>query len=689
MTDSRVCLALTLRAPMAQNPPKDQNAKPAEADRTVRLPRKGLGLEKDEPTQALQAGVPAAESTLRLKRDEMSFEEPTVALHAGVPEADATLRLKREELALDEPTQALERPKLRTAMEVIDEATQAGAPQAKPSVMLPGSTDIPSWEETTQLFTPPPSGHGDATVQIPRPPESAHVPVDPSDSMDETFPNMGLPVLPEPLMPAAGSVLVSEIAQTEEETLVLPDMHELDELPNAMKATVILKLEPPAGPAPLASTQAMPVMEKPEDRHESGPLEATVVLQVEPKPEPMEKTMVMPVMATPSPATAIVPIPIEESSAYLTRQGQAPWPAAGGSAEPSPASTQLMSESVLSKAMEATDGNRDSALAPIPPEVSSIEADSPLAKATSLPDMNEGDRPVASLPLLPPDERSRVLPLASSRRWDPSPRAPHVMSGQSPATTSAPPPPIHPVSQGPDRTEKIVDTSIGMAVTPATLLMPVHAPLDPTTPIERPASAARHDSAVKPGPPQPMQKKFDPASAETKTVGSRSPVALPSVPGYPDRQVPVSNPEPKFQTHPIEMPVRTASPEYHPMAAPAKPKESASKLWIPAAISILVLVIGVIYFAFFRPSLKIASPLGNALDQTAEPSLPVPASMQGTLAQAKAGDSKAMHMLGVSFYYGLNVPQNKAEGLRWMRKASGAGNEKARSDLRQMEAEGR
>jgi len=60
--------------------------------------------------------------------------------------------------------------------------------------------------------------------------------------------------------------------------------------------------------------------------------------------------------------------------------------------------------------------------------------------------------------------------------------------------------------------------------------------------------------------------------------------------------------------------------------------------------------------------------------------------MQGTLAQAKAGDSKAMHMLGVSFYYGLNVSQNKAEGLRWMRKAAEAGNEKAKSDLRQMES---
>ncbi len=647
MTDSRVCLALTLPAPMAQKPPKDQNTKPAEADRTVRLPRKGLGLEKDEPTQALQAGVPAAESTLRLKRDEMSFEEPTVALNAGVPAAEATLRLKRDdlsleeptvalqagvpaaeatlrlkrdELALDEPTQALERPKLRTAMEVIDEATQVGTPQAKPSVMLPDATDIPSWEETTQLFTPPPSGHGDATVQVPRPTEQALAQVDPSDSMDETFPNVAMPVLPEPPMPATGSMLVSEIAQTEAETLVLPDMHELDELPNAMKATLV-----------------MPVMEPPKAAE---------------APEPMEKTVGMPVMEAPGtppvempkPATTLVAAPVEEPSAYLTRQGQAPWPAAAGSAEPSPASTQLMSESVLSKAMEATHDSADSALAPIPPEVSSIEADSPLAKATS---------------------------------------------------SSAPPPPSHPASQGPDRTVKTLDTSdtsdtsIGMAVTPATLLMPVQHPLDPTTPIQKPVHAARPDSAPKPGPPQPLQNKPGPGLAETRPAESRPVVAPPSVPGYPDRQVSAPTPQPKFQTHPTAMPERPASPVYHPMAAPATPAASASKLWIPAAIVVLILVIGGIYFAFFRSSLKIASPLGNAPAQTAEPSLPVPASMQGTLAQAKAGDSKAMHMLGVSFYYGLNVPQNKAEGLRWMRKAGDAGNEKAKSDLKQMEAEGR
>ncbi|MDE3246918.1 MAG: hypothetical protein KGN80_12595, partial [Acidobacteriota bacterium] len=562
---------------------------------TLRLKRDEMALE--EPTVALRAGVPEADATLRLKRDDLSLEEPTVALQAGVPAAEATLRLKRDDLSFEEPTQALERPQLRTAMEVIDEATQAGAPQAKPSVMLPDATDIPSWEETTQFFTPPQSGHGDATVQMPRPLEPAPVPVDPSDSMDETFPNAARPARPEPPVPATSSMLVSEIAQTEEETLVLPDMHELDELPNAMKATlvmpvmeppkaaeapepleatvvmpaepellpepmektlvmpvmeppkaaveipepmeatlvlhaepspvpgptaktlvmpvmeapaeapegpepmeatVIMKAEPPAEPAPQARTQVMPVMEKPEDRHELGPMEATVVLTVEPKPEPMETTVVMPVMEAPAdlpaemplPATTIMPVQIEEPSAYLTRQGQAPWPAAVGSAEPSPASTQLMSESVLSKAMEATHDSTDSALAPIPPEATSIEADSPLAKAASLPAMHEGDQPAASRPFSHPP-------------------APKTMSGQTPAATSAPPP-THLADQGTDRAGTTVDTSIGMAVTPATLLMPVQHPLDPTVPIQKPAPALTPDSAGRPSPPQPMQKRPGP-----------------------------------------------------------------------------------------------------------------------------------------------------------------------------------
>ena len=610
---------------MAQKPQNNQNTKPDEADRTVRLPRKGLGLEKDEPTQALQMqmGVPAAESTLRLKRDEMSLEEPTVALKAGVPAAESTLRLKRDEMSFEEPTQALERPKLRTAMEVIDEATQVETPQVKPSVMMPDATDIPSWEETTQLFIPPPSGHAESTVHLPRPLEPLSVQVDPMDSMDETFSDLSTPALPQAPVPtptdATSLMLVSEIAETEEETLVLPDMHELDELPNAMRATIV-----------------MPVMEAPVAPLTPEPMEATVVLHVEPPLAPMEKTTVMPVLdanasssaSAPLAATTIMPVSVEEPSAYLTRQGQSPWPSSSQVLEPSPVSTQLMSGSLLFKAMEATGSDTDSALAPIPPEVSAMEDNSPLAKAADIPSPN-------------------------------------------PIQTSSPVP------------DRIVDTSTGMAMTPPTLLMPIQRPLDPTVPIHR---------------SQPRAFKPESKSAETKPVEPKAVVPSPSVPGYPDRQLQVPVPEPKFQTKPIEKPekperpasqLRPVSPAYLPMAPQTVPAESSSKIGIPIAIVVLLLVIGGIYFAFFRPSLKIKSPLVILPNQTAEPSLPVPAGMQGTLAQAKAGDSKAMHMLGVSFYYGLNVPPNKTEGLRWMRKAAEAGNEKAKSDLRQMESEGR
>ena len=508
---------------MDPKPPKDRITKPTEADRTVRLSRKGLGLEKDEPTQALQMGVPAADATLRLKRDEMSFEEPTVVLKASVPAADATLRLKRDEMSFEEPTRAIERPKLLTAMEVIDEATHGGTPQVKPSLMMLDAKDIPSWEETTRFFTPPP-----ATV-------------DPSDSMGETFSNASVPV---PM----------------EETLVLPDMHELDELPNATKATLV-----------------MPVMKTP-----AAPQE----------PKPME-------------AATIMPISAEDPSAYLTRQGQSPWPPSTAPSESFTVSTQLMSGSLLSKAMEATSSNADSALAPVPPDVSALEGDSPLARSTDIP------------------------------------ASPH---------------PIRPMSPIPDRT---VDTSIGMAVTSPTLLMPIQPPLAPTVHIE------------------------------PSTPSTPAPTPSLSVQDYSDRQFPVPFPGSKVQTKPIASPAKPVNPARIPMAAQTIPTGSATKIWIPVAIGILLLITGGIYFAFFRTSLKTNLPIVALPSQTAEPSLPVPGGMQSTLAQAKAGDSKAMHMLGVSFYYGLNVPQNKEEGLRWMRKAAETGNEKAKSDLRQMESGGR
>jgi hypothetical protein len=55
------------------------------------------------------------------------------------------------------------------------------------------------------------------------------------------------------------------------------------------------------------------------------------------------------------------------------------------------------------------------------------------------------------------------------------------------------------------------------------------------------------------------------------------------------------------------------------------------------------------------------------------------------LEQAKAGDAHAMRMLGVMYYYGLNVPQDREKGLYWYRKAAERGSDAARIELEKLE----
>ncbi len=668
---------------MAQKPSKDTPGKPTGADRTVRLPRKDLGLEKEEPTQALHIGQPLADSTLRLKRDGLSLEEPTVALRASEPAADSTMRLKRDELAYEEPTlslqvsepaadstvrlkrdqlslgeptlalgiegprsepsEPLQRPKLRTAMEVINEATQVNVAPAQHSVMMPDATDIPSWEETTLLFTPPSGGHTDRTLKLHRPLEPPPAPVDPSDSMDATFSHPPMPssFLPPPGPTSAPGALDSD-AEAEEETLILPDMHELDELPNAMRATMVMPVMEAPAPAvtlaqeattiiqvepmePMEKTMVMPIMEAPAPAATMAQ-EATTIIHVEPV-EPMEKTMVMPVLEAAG-KTEFMAVPQEEASAYLTRQGQVPLHLPGTQEGPPPGSTQLMSESLVSKAIEATSlsAASDSLLAPVPPEVPVMDAGSPL--------MMGKEAPAAS----PPD------------------------------------------------TDATVNLSAGMAITPPTMLMPALPEAGPTVPVKLPVPAPKVTApALAPSSPMqsPKPTAKGPARAPEARVQPIVPVPAPSVPGYPDRKDPLRPRPPVLASNTVSRPAPIEIQTSNPLSE--KPTTSSSKVWIPVALGVLVL--GGIggYFAFSRTSSNPRRPVPKTESALAEPSLSVPPDMQGTLAKAKAGDGKSMHMLGVSFFYGLNVPQNKAEGLRWMRKAAAAGNDKAKSDLRQME----
>ncbi len=67
---------------------------------------------------------------------------------------------------------------------------------------------------------------------------------------------------------------------------------------------------------------------------------------------------------------------------------------------------------------------------------------------------------------------------------------------------------------------------------------------------------------------------------------------------------------------------------------------------------------------------------------------PPPPGLQIYLDQAKAGDTHAMRMLGVMYYYGLNVRQDQAKGLAWYRRAATAGDPAARADLAKLEPAG-
>ena len=63
----------------------------------------------------------------------------------------------------------------------------------------------------------------------------------------------------------------------------------------------------------------------------------------------------------------------------------------------------------------------------------------------------------------------------------------------------------------------------------------------------------------------------------------------------------------------------------------------------------------------------------------------VAAGAQAYFEQAKKGDANAMRMLGVMYYYGLNVPQDREKGLYWYRQAAAKGSEAAGSELNKIE----
>lgn len=133
---------------------------------------------------------------------------------------------------------------------------------------------------------------------------------------------------------------------------------------------------------------------------------------------------------------------------------------------------------------------------------------------------------------------------------------------------------------------------------------------------------------------------------------------------------------------------------------PAVPR-SRKGLWLGLIAAVLVAG-GLGTLALLRPDLlglggseadaPVESETLPQADAAGTPDLPapipeveVPPALRSYHEKALKGDANAMAVLGTMYYNGLNVPMDRAEGLKWLRRAADQGNAAAKKQLSQME----
>ena len=102
--------------------------------------------------------------------------------------------------------------------------------------------------------------------------------------------------------------------------------------------------------------------------------------------------------------------------------------------------------------------------------------------------------------------------------------------------------------------------------------------------------------------------------------------------------------------------------------------------WILGAAVLLLGAVAVVFYLRSQPAPERSAPI--AAEE------PVPPGVQVYVDRAQAGDPRAMRMLGVMYYYGLNVRQDRAKGLAWYRRAAEQGDPAAREDLAKLQPAG-
>lgn len=112
-----------------------------------------------------------------------------------------------------------------------------------------------------------------------------------------------------------------------------------------------------------------------------------------------------------------------------------------------------------------------------------------------------------------------------------------------------------------------------------------------------------------------------------------------------------------------------------PGGTPARKAASRGK-WLVLGACLLVLAGAGTYWAL-RP----APPQDPMAAAEADLAGAAPPELRPYLDQAAKGDGKAMHMIALMYWNGLNVKQDRVKGLAWYRKAVAAGDQAAQQEL--------
>lgn len=140
--------------------------------------------------------------------------------------------------------------------------------------------------------------------------------------------------------------------------------------------------------------------------------------------------------------------------------------------------------------------------------------------------------------------------------------------------------------------------------------------------------------------------------------------------------------EPPIRVQKVDQPLEIEGQTQPQVKQPGSGRSFAWKLSL--GLAVLVTLSAVAYFVsagWFRTSPGASSVRAGTLG-TGETGA---STTEVYLQQAKAGDAHAMRMLGVMYYYGLNVPQDREKGLQWYRKAAEKGSDAARIELEKLE----